>query len=143
MVFKDDFAGFFGDVGAAEAAHDDFGLALDFAGALVDGEHGENDAVFRKMRRSRMTRSSTTSMVEPESMRMRPAVTLSFFARVGLVEFEDVAVFDDEGVFDGAGLHGELGVAAEVAVVAVNGDEELRADEIDKEAHVLPDSRVR
>src|ERR1700722_15613837 len=135
--FEHYLASFFSNVGAAEAAHDDFGFALDFAHALVDGEDGEDDAVFRE----------DAAIADDEvlyNIDCRAGVDedpscgdFLFLAGVGLIEFEYVAVFNDHGVFDGAGLHGELGVAAEVAIVAVNRYEELGADEIDEKAQFL------
>src|SRR5271167_1061724 len=40
-------------------------------------------------------------------------------------------------MLDGAGFHGELRVTTQVAVVAVDGDEELGADEIDEQAQLF------
>ena len=102
--------------------------------ALVDGEHGEDDAIFGED--AAVADDEVFDDVDGGAGVDEDAAggDLVFLARVGLIEFEDVAVFDDDGMFDGAGLHGELRVAAEVAVVAVDGNEELGAHEIDQQA---------
>jgi len=74
--------------GPDEAAADEFRLAFDFAAQLINGEDGEDEPSSERWRRSRMTRSSTTSVAEPESMQTRPAVTCRF-AGVVAVELED------------------------------------------------------
>ena len=68
---------------------------------------------------------------------MRPYIDLAVFGDAIGRELEDVAVFGDHGLLDDAEGLGEFGMAFEVAVVAMDGDEELRPDEIDHEAELI------
>ena len=130
----DEVACGFGDVSAAEAAEDDFGLAFDLAGALVDGDDGEDDAIFREG--AAVLDDEVFDDVNGGAGVNEDAACgdLAVFAGLGLVEFEDVAVFHDDCGADSAGFDGDLGVLLEVAEVAVDGDEVLGADEVDEEA---------
>ena len=114
------------------------GQAFDLAGALVDGDDGQDDAVSAEMCwRSRMTMSSTTSAVEPVSMQTRPTVILPTLVGAVAVEVEHVAVFEQDDLLEDARGAGEFGVALEVAVVAVDGDEELWAQQVDHQAQLF------
>ena len=93
--FEDYLAGFFSDVGAAEAAHDDLRFALDFGGALVDGEHGEDDAIFGED--AAIADDEVFNDVDGGTGVDEDAAggDFVFLAGVGLVEFEHVAIFND------------------------------------------------
>jgi hypothetical protein len=123
----------FGIVGC-EAAGGDLGLAFDLAGALVDGDDGEEDAVFTEM--LAVADHGVFDYVGGGVVVDTDAAGGDF---AGLdcrlaVDGKDVAVFEQEDLLGNAGGGGELEVALEVAVVAVHGNEELGAHEVDHHA---------
>jgi hypothetical protein len=135
----DDVAGVAEEVGVVgyEAACGDFGLAFDLAGALVDGDDGQEDAVFAEM--LAVADDGIFDDVGGGVVVDADATGGDFAGFVGGVgvEGEDVAVFEQHDFFGNAGGDGELDVALEVAVVAVDGDEEFGLDEVDHQAKLF------
>ncbi len=85
-----------------------------------------------------MTRSSTTSVEVPPGVDADAAYgDLAGLGGGVLIHFEDVAVFEEDGLFDHAHCACELYVTLEVAVVAVDGHEELGADEVDHQPELF------
>jgi hypothetical protein len=122
------------DVGAAKAAHDHFRLLLHFAGALVDGQHRQHDAVFRQ--NATILNHQVFDHIDGRAGIDEHAAggDFVFLAGVAFVQFQNVAVFNDDGVLDGAGFHGQAGVAHQVAVVAVHRNEVFGANQVDEQA---------
>ena len=119
---------------AGKAAHHDLRLVLDHAGNLVDGEDGQDEAVFTEMTAVADDQlfdhvAGGTGVNADASDRDGAG-----FARAELVEFQYLAALQKEDLADGSGHGGgQGGVQLELTVFAVDGDEVLRAHEIDEQ----------
>src|SRR6185312_626329 len=117
-----------------EAASGDFGLALDLAGALVDGDDGKEDAVFTEM--LAVADHGVFDDVGSGVVVDADAAGGDFAGLVGgvCVESKYVAVFEQKHFLGDAGGNGQFDVTLEVPVVAVHRNEELGLDEVDHQA---------
>ncbi len=109
-------------------------MAFDLAGAAVDGNDGEEDAVFAEV--LAVADHGVFDDVGGGVVVDADAAGGDFAGLLGGVTVygEDIAVFHQDDLLGDAGGCGQLDVALEVAVVAVDGNEELGAHEVDHHA---------
>src|SRR4029077_4901667 len=120
----------FGAVVAEHAAGDDFGLRFHSAGVFVDGDDGDDDAVFGEM--LAVADDHFLDFLEGAGIDADAAGGYGVAAEGAVFgKFEGVAVFENQ---DFAGyapkLIGKRGVAEKMAIFAVNGDEVFRFHEL-------------
>ena len=131
--FDDDFAGAshqFVAVVAEHAAGDDFWQGFHFAGVLIDGDDGDDDAVFGKM--LAIADDYFLDFLEGAGIDADAARSDGIAAADAILrELDRLAVFEEEDFAgDAAELMSERGVAEKMAVFAVNGNEIFRLDEL-------------
>src|SRR6266567_1031400 len=120
-----------------EATRDNLRLRLELAGLLVDGEDGDDDAIFRYM--AALFQDILFHLVERSDVNvdfadLHPACLL----RAPAVEFQNVAGFQDKNFArDGSQFLGDGGVQMELAVISVNGYEVSRANEVQHELQLF------
>ena len=115
-----------------------FGRALDLAGALVDGDDGEDDAALGEV--LAVADDDVFDDVDGAAGVDADAADGDFAVlarRESLSSSRTSPSSSSDGVFDDAGAGGEFGVALEVAVVAVDGDEELGPQQVDHQAQLF------
>src|SRR5260370_653442 len=123
----------FGAVVAEHAAGDDFGLRLHAAGVFVDGDDGDDDAVFGEM--LAVADDDFFDFLEGAGIDADASGGHGIAAASAILgEFEGVAVFENEDFAGNAAeLISERGVAEEMAVFAMNGDEIFGLNELQDE----------
>src|SRR5205085_8431164 len=138
---QDSLAGLFHEPifgGGAEAPGDNLGRGFDAAGELVDGEDGQDDAIFAEV-----AAIADDEVFDDFAQRAgidadAADVDASAFARAQLVKLQHIAAFQHDDLADRA-MHGsgQLAVALELAIFAVDRNEVARLDQIDDELELF------
>src|SRR5208283_4861165 len=117
-----------------EAARHNFQRRFDLARCLVDGDDGQDDAVFAQVAAvfddEVFDHIGAVAGVDADAAH----VDFAGFAGAEFVEFQNIAAFDQHDFADRA-AHGtgHFGVQFELAVFAVDGNKVTRLDQVDDE----------
>ena len=118
---------------AHESARDDFRLRLEFAGVFVDGDDGDDDAVFGKM--FAVANDDFFDFLKRAGINENPASGNGIAAKRRIFcEFDILPVFNEQDfATDDAQLMRKRGVTEKMAKFAVDGNEIFRLHELKDE----------